>query len=120
MLAPQDTFDAALQQLQALSATLDRGNAALVAELGIAAAAVAPARAALDAAVASQAEAQRKKTELEKEHAELEAAVHSTTCEAYLAARHSSLSREEAAALRQEVEDAYSNGFAGLGCVPVV
>ena len=85
--------------------------------MGVAAAAVEPARVALDTAVANQAEAELKKREPEKEHAQLEAAVHSTTCEAYLAARHSSLPTEEAAILQQEVENAYSNAFAGLGCV---
>ena len=85
--------------------------------MGVAAAAVEPARVALDAAVASVAEAELKKTELEKEHADLEAAAHLTTCEAYLAARHSSLSAAEAEALRQEVEGAYRNGFADFGGV---
>ena len=84
--------------------------------MGVAAAAVEPARVALDAAVASVAEAELKKP-LEKEHADLEAAAHLTTCEAYLAARHSSLSAAEAEALRQEVEGAYRNGFADFWCV---
>lgn len=74
---------------------------------------------ALAKAVAFKAEVEHKKSVLESEHTALQDAVHSTTCAAYLASRHRSMSAEEAAALRMEVEEAYRNNFAGLGCVCV-